>query len=220
MWHKGVVFLKDIPIFETEYGVASLTLRNIPWRQDAFIRILSSLEPEGLIRECAGFCRACGAERIFVSGDGVPKEFTLHATLLTMRRSSEQMEKSDAALFPVTEQTAEEFRSLYNTHMHKVPNAAFMSSEDAKEMLCKGDGYFVHRNGALLGLGRVSDGAIDVVIAVKPGAGKDVVCALAELITEDTITMTVAAENLPAMRLYEKLGFIPVAEVSRWYCVK
>ena len=33
----------------------------------------------------------------------------------------------------------------------------------------------------------------------------------------ETITLEVASTNLRAIRLYEKLGFVAVEEVSRWY---
>ena len=61
--------MKDIPVFHTEYGVASLFLREIPYRKRAHIKIQSSLEPDKLLEECIGFCRACGAEWIDAAGD-------------------------------------------------------------------------------------------------------------------------------------------------------
>ena len=50
--------MRDIPVFTTQYGVASLVLREIPYRQEAYISIQSSLQPEQLLEECIGFCRA------------------------------------------------------------------------------------------------------------------------------------------------------------------
>ena len=84
-------------------------------------------------------------------------------------------------------------------------------------MLKKGDGYFVHRDGELLGIGRASGGQIDVVIAAEKGAGKDVLLALASVLSEETVTVEVASSNIPAVKLYEKLGFVTVSELSRWY---
>ena len=34
------------------------------------------------------------------------------------------------------------------------------------------------------------------------------------------MALEVASTNARAIRLYEKLGFLKTAEVSRWYCVK
>ena len=44
--------MKDFPMFTTENGVASLVLREIPTRGDAYITVLSSEEPEKLLEEC------------------------------------------------------------------------------------------------------------------------------------------------------------------------
>ena len=53
--------MKDIPVFTTENGAASLILGEIPYRGQAYIRIQDSLEPESLLKECVSFCRMCGA---------------------------------------------------------------------------------------------------------------------------------------------------------------
>ena len=62
--------MRDIPMFTTEYGVASLALREIPYRQEAFITIQATEKPKELLEECIGFCRACGKlmERAFAAG--------------------------------------------------------------------------------------------------------------------------------------------------------
>ena len=41
--------MRDFPMFTTEYGVASLVLREIPYREEAYITILSSEQPEELL---------------------------------------------------------------------------------------------------------------------------------------------------------------------------
>ncbi len=211
--------MKDIPFFTTEHGAASLVLREIPYRQLAYIRLLSSQEPKELLEECVSFCRACGAEKIFAAGEEMPEGYPLHTAVLQMSRPRTGLEQAEACLFPVTEETLEHWRSLYNEKMAKVDNAAYMDSWDGKEMLAKGDGYFVHKNGKLLGLGRASAGTIDAVISLAPGAGEVVVKALAALLTEDVITLQVASTNEKAIRLYERLGFVKTQEISRWYRV-
>ena len=59
--------MKDFPVFTTENGVASLVLKEIPYRRCAYIILRDSLEPEALLAECISFCRACGAERVFAA---------------------------------------------------------------------------------------------------------------------------------------------------------
>jgi hypothetical protein len=69
---KGEKNMQDFPMFTTEYGVASLFLREIPYRGRAHIKIQSSQDPEKLLEECVSFCRVCGAEWIDAAGDSVP----------------------------------------------------------------------------------------------------------------------------------------------------
>ena len=56
--------MKDIPVFDTPYGVASLFLREIPYRGRAYIKIQSALEPEKLLEENRERC-----VRIPMTGD-------------------------------------------------------------------------------------------------------------------------------------------------------
>lgn len=209
--------MRDFPVFTTEYGVASLILREIPYRAIAYIRIHSAQEPDALIAECAGFCRAAGAERVFASGHPELEKYPLYTAVWQMHCPRDSLPDTDAALWPVQEATLEEWRGIYNRRMADVPNSAWLTLEGAKEMLMKGDGYFVHRGQTLLGIGRASGERMDAVISCAPGAGQQVVLALTHAISEANITLEVASANSKAVRLYEGLGFVPTAELSRWY---
>ena len=211
--------MKDIPVFNTEFGVASLFLREIPYRQRAHIKIQSSLEPARLLEECIGFCRACGAEWIDAAGHDYLEQYPLITALYTMQCDRAAIGQTEACLFPVTESTVQQWLDIYNEKMENVPNAAYMDSKDGKELLEAGDGYFVHKDGVLLGIGKAGGDFIDTVIAVKPGMGETVVKALASVLTEETIRLLVAGANERAVRLYERMGFVKVKEVSRWYRV-
>jgi RimJ/RimL family protein N-acetyltransferase len=136
-----------------------------------------------------------------------------------MRCATDVLPDTDAALFPVQENTLATWREIYNQKVTKVPTGAWMTEKAAKEKLAGGGGYFVHRDGKLLGIGLICDGAIDWVASVQPGAGKDVVCALNHAIAADTVSLTVASANEKAVALYEKLGFVKVAERKKWYLV-
>lgn len=211
--------MKDIPVFDTEFGVASLFLREIPYRQRAHIKIQSSLEPERLLEECIGFCRACGAEWIDAAGHAYLEKYPLITALYTMQCSRDSVDQTEACLFPVTEGTVQQWLDIYNEKMANVPNAAYMDSKGGKELLEAGDGYFIHKDGVLLGIGKASGDFIDTVIAVKPGMGETVVKALASILTEDTVRLLVADANERAVKLHERMGFVKVKEVSRWYRV-
>lgn len=208
--------MKDMPVFSTEYGVASLTLREIPYTETAYIRVQSTSDADKLLEECVGFCRACGAERIYATGEGT-EGYPLHTAIWHMRAEKAGIPESDAALFPVQGRTLEEWRRIYNEKVKKVPNGAWMTIDDGKQMLEKGDGYFVHQDGVLLGIGRVSEDRIDWLASVFPGAGKAVLGALVHAITGDTVCLTVASANEKALNLYTQNGFITTGEISRWY---
>ena len=211
--------MKDIPVFDSEYGVASLFLREIPYTKKAHIKIQSSLEPEKLLAECVSFCRMCGAEWIDAAGDAYLEKYPLMTAICAMQCSRESIPETDACLFPVTEETVQQWLDIYNDRMRHVPNAAYMDGSDGKALLQSGDGYFIHKNGKLLGIGKASGDFIDTVISVVPGAGETVVCALAGALNCDTVRLWVASKNERAIRLYERMGFIMVKELSRWYLV-
>lgn len=214
---KGGESVKDIPMFTTEYGVASLILKEISYRKRAYIKIHSTCEPEKLLEECVAFCRACGAEWISAAGDSFLEQYPVITEMWLMTCNRERIGETDACLFPMTEKTVDRWLQLYNQRMADVPNAAYLDSKDGKEFLKNGDCYFVHRNGKLLGIGKAAEDYIDIVIAAEPGMGETVVQALCSVLTEDTVRVVVAGANGRAVRLYQRMGFIAVRQTDKWF---
>lgn len=212
--------MKDFPVFATEYGVASLMLKEIPYQGAAYITLQDSLEPEKLLEECVAFCRVCGAESVFATGHELLESYPLYTAMWEMRCPSESIPDTDAGLFPVVEDTLDQWRQIYNEKVRKVPNGAWMTQADGRKMLADGDGYFVHKDGKLLGIGRAAGDTIDWVASLQPGAGRDVVAALNHAIMADAVKLTVASVNTKAVALYECLGFVKARELSRWFRVK
>lgn len=211
--------MKDLPMFMTEYGVASLVLREIPYQQVAYVTIRDSREPDKLLEDCVSLCRAAGAEKIFAAGDPVLEKYPFHTTIVKMRCDREAIGDTDAALFPVQAETLERWREIYNRKIANVPNAAWMTQSDGNGMLASGEGYFVHRDGRLLGIGRVEGDTLRFVASMEKGAGQDVVRALCHGVHTDTVQLDVASTNEKAVKLYENLGFVPVFQISKWYKV-
>ena len=137
--------MKDIPVFTTEFGAASLVLRQVPYRGIAYIRLQATMEPERLLAECVDFCRAVGAERVYATGHSALERYPFHTAIWKMIRSLDAMMSTDAVLRPVEESTLELWRGIYNAGMSNVPNSAWLNQNDGKEMLREGDGYFVYR---------------------------------------------------------------------------
>ncbi len=211
--------MRDIPMFTTENGAASLILREIPYTAVAYVRIQSSLRLPSLVEDCAAVCKAAGAERVYATGHEELEKYPLHTSILQMRCRRETLPETDACLLPVTKDTLEDWRRLYNRRMSGVDNAAWLTMDGAKEMLQKKDGYFVQDGTQLLGIGRASGGQIDAVISAAAGQGKQVLLALCGALCEDEVELTVASTNIRALKLYASLGFCRVRELSRWYRV-
>lgn len=212
--------MKDFPVFTTEYGVASLVLKEIPYQGAAYITLQDTLDPEKLLEECVSFCRVCGAEAVYATGHEILESYPVYTAMWEMCCAWESIPDTDAGLFPVVAPTLEQWREIYNEKVRKVPNGAWMTQADAKKMLAEGDGYFIHRDGELLGIGRAAGDTIDWVASVQPGAGREVVAALNHAVIADAVKLTVASANTKAVALYESLGFVRAREISRWYRVK
>lgn len=209
--------MRDFPVFTTENGVGSLVLKEIPYRGIAYVTIHDSSFPTEFLRECLEFCRAVGAEKVYASGHEILESYPFYTSVLQMSASLDIIPETDAGLFPVTEKTLPRWREIYNERMKDVDNASYMSVRSANEMLKRGNGYFVHRDGELLGIGIVSDDRIDCVASVLRGHGREVMSALTHALMCERVTLEVASTNIRAIRLYESMGFIKTAEVSRWY---
>lgn len=209
--------MRDIPIFTTSHGVASLILKEIPYKGEAYIRIQDTKQPEMLLCECCDFCRAVGAERVYATGHSCLEVYPLHTAIWHMRRDREGLSKTDAELVPVQEENLAQWRTLYNEKMNSVPNSSFMTVKDADKLFAEGNCYFVRRRDALLGLGVAVGDVIAGIVSLIPGAGMDVLLALCSALTGTSVCVEVASVNGRATWLYEKLGFQKIAEIARWY---
>ncbi len=210
--------MKDIPLFDTDTGVSTLVLKEIPYRQTAYIR-LHSVQPGGLqahLTECAAFCRMCGAEKIYAAGHPELADRPLHCKVLVMTRSL-PYGPSDDTLEPVTEQTAGQWRDIYNDRMASVDNAATLTARDEKEILSSENAWFVREGEDLLGIGWLRGAEVLAVAAVRRGAGERVLGALLTKITEKQVTLEVASTNVRAIALYERMGFAAAGERSSWH---
>ena len=212
--------MRDFPVFTTEHGAASLILKEIPYRKEAYIRIQSTQEPEKLLEECVSFCTACGAEKVYAAGHNILEAYPLHTRVLQMRGDLFISEEEIPAMFPVTEQTVAKWRALYNEKMKDVDNASTLEARDEARILSSGGAYFIHDSGTPLGIGWLEDNKLSAIAALKPGAGELLCKAMQSLIPQQQIILEVASTNKKALRLYKRLGFVNSAEVSRWYRIK
>lgn len=209
--------MRDFPMFTTEYGVASLFLKEIPYRETAYIIIRDTLQPEELLQECVSFCRVCGAEKVFATGHEILETYPCHCSILEMRGEVTVDESRVEHLFPVTAETVTQWRQICNERMRFVDNAATQEARDEKRILESGGAYFVHHDGHLLGIGWVEGGELLEIAAAEPGAGERVMHTLLSAMGSGELKLQVASTNHRAIRLYERMGLMKTAEISRWY---
>lgn len=212
--------MKDFPVFPTAHGAASLILREIPYRREAYIRIQSALEPELLLEECVSFCAACGGEKVYAAGHRLLERYPFHAAVYEMRGQLSLTGEEVPAMAPVTGQTVGRWRELYNQKMKGVDNASTLEARDEARILASGGAYFIHEEGVPLGIGWLEGSRLSALASCRPGAGELVCRAMQSLIPRQQMILEVASTNERAIRLYERLGFVKTAECSRWYRVK
>lgn len=211
--------MKNIPFFTTEYGNASLILEEIPYRGEAYIRILHSKPNciDELLRECVGFCRAVGADHVFAADHSDLKQYPLDNTVLELRGMIPESSSQLGCLWPVTQENVAHWRELYNEKMRSVPNAMTLKKADEKTILVESGAYYIHRDGKLLGIGWLSGNKILAVAALKKGMGETVLRTLASSAACNEFVLEVSSKNEKACRLYQRLGFVPVREITTWY---
>jgi GNAT superfamily N-acetyltransferase len=207
-------------MFDTPYGIASLVLKEIPYKGIAYIILREVWDAEKLLEECVSFCRICGAEVICAAGHDSLERYPLYTTVLEMRGEATVDRSSLKSLFPVTEATVSRWREIYNEKMRTIDNAATMTAFDEKRIVSSGGAYFVHEQGELLGIGWLDDTELLAIAAAKPGAGTAVMNTLMSLVEGAQMHLEVASTNERAIHLYEKLGFIKTKEISRWYTIQ
>ena len=211
--------MRDFPMFTTEFGVASLVLREIPYRQEAFILIQSTQQPEELLRECISFCRVCGAERIYARGHEIVDSYPLHCAVYEMRGSIEVDESKVESLWPVTTETIGRWREFLNEKMRPVDNSGTLTKQGEQEILDAGGAYFVHRDRQLLGAGWLVDGELLLLASAQRGAGERVLHTLLSTTRPEQLRLDVVSTNHRAIKLYERMGMIRTNELRRWHRV-
>ena len=115
--------------------------------------------------------------------------------------------------------TFDEWLKIYNDGMKGVPNALILSKQMGKALMEKGIAYFIHNSGDILGIGIAEVDTIQAVVSCKRGYGERSMHALFGALCGDVVKVEVAENNLPAMKLYSRMGFIQTGVIKCWYDV-
>ena len=212
--------MRDFPVFTTDFGVATLVLKEVPYKEVAYIIIQSALQPEELLKECVSFCRAVGAEKIYARGHETVEQYPLHTVIYEMRGEIPVREELVENIWPVTEETVGKWRELVNQRMREIDNSATLEQKDEQEILSKGGAYFVHRAGEVLGIGWIVEDEVLLIAATQKGMGERVLHTLLSATRLEQIHLDVVSTNERAIRFYERLGLIKTGEKHRWYQVR
>lgn len=211
--------MRNIPDFTCEHGVATLILREIPVKEEAYclVRWVQAGEKTALLEECRRFCRMAGAERVYATGVQLSKEPAFR--ILRMTAPHPNPEEQTACLWPLLSENWESYKTLYNQAMRSVSGARSLEDRDKDRLLQAGGCYFVHREETLLGLGQVEGNKLLSLVSCVPGAGQKVAETLLCLSSEELVELTVADTNERACRLYKRMGFLPVGVEEIWYAL-
>ena len=203
--------MKDIPIFTCCGGIASLILSQIPYRGEGYVLIRSVFgNLQELIRECESFCRMAGAQKVFFSGDANFEDMQAYATLFEREILRKNLPETSAKAVVASNLT--EWAELYNQKFCEVPAAQYCREPK--------NAYDIIKDGVRIGIGQVEHDRILTVASLQRGAGTDCLTALAALCVGETVHLSCAKENLPAVRLYDRLGFSEGHVKEIWYCKK
>ena len=200
--------MNDLPFFTAPDGMASLILREIPRQGTAYVVVRCVFgSQEGLLRDCDSFCRSAGAIEILYSGNADFSGFSVAACLTERALPRECLPETAAA---AVETKDSRWAELYNECFAAVPAARTYNAVPE-------GAYFVYDGKTLIGLGQVCGDEIAAVASLQKGRGRDCLCALAAKVEGSTVRLLCAEENLPAVRLYDSLGFSRGAVRERWY---
>ena len=220
-----MIALKDIPIFTGQYGVGSLILREIPYKQCAYVLVRSAWDGHmrDFLEECSTFCRAAGAEWVLASAPE-PLTFLPHVHDMleyACRRDQLPPPLRPVYLEPLHDGNAEEYRTIYNALFRAIPNAATCTTEDLRRLREKSRAFLAKVGGETAGICQWTDSELNT-IGVLPkfrGLGHRLALTAFEQMEGETITLRVSSSNGPALRLYQRLGFDRTQVLSSWYAL-
>lgn len=213
--------MKDIPIFTGEHGVATLILREIPHRKQAYVMLRTVWQLDSFLAECRSFCRMAGAESIYVTGgmDLSHLPFVHAMERWTCRRADLPPLSEPVELLPLSEENREDYRRLYNELFAQVPNAASCTMQEAERIQREEQAALAMVNGTIAGLVQWTANRLEA-IGVAPtyrGLGYRLALTVLQQMTGETIELQVSSANTAALKLYARLGFHRAETLSQWY---
>ena len=221
-----VIRMNNFPVYLSQWGTATLILREIPYKKTAYILLRTVLEEqvELLIQDCAAFCRNCGAENCFVaaaeSETVIPGTPAYALQRMTAEKAALPLLENPFRLEPLCPDNEDLYISLYNRCFRTVSNAATYDRKELQRVYRMAQqGFLAYLEDTPCGMGELHENELAAVglLPEYRGMGKYLTLALLERCPGPELSLTVVSDNYRALALYEKLGFRTESIVSRWY---
>lgn len=213
-------------MFSSQGGTAALILREIPFSRKAYILLEIVVEENlpAMIEECVSFCRACGAEKCYLtrrdSAAPLPLPHAHDIIEMTMNKA-DLPQGQPVKLAGLQEDNDSIYISIYNRCFAHVSGAAAYDRKQIQRIYLLRQKAFLALlpDGTPFGFGELHDNEL-AAVGVLPeyrGRGYALTLALLAHCPGPELTLTVASDNPAALRLYEKIGFREERIVSSWY---
>ena len=209
--------MRDIPLFTTENGVASLFFKKIPYTKEAFVHIRDSRSCKELIKECKDICVMAGAEKIYATGHDDLSVYPEHCAVVRYKAQVDSFPETEAIAVPISLEQISWWRQVYNQKMAHVPSAAPLSDSEAEQLVSENKAYCIYKACSAVGIGVAYDGEVQAVASIAPGCGRDCVISLAKCLGCGEVSLSVASTNMKAIDLYKRHGFKEMETEAVWY---
>lgn len=214
--------MKDIPMFTGQYGLASLILKEIAVSGRAYVLVRSvwNGQTAAFLQECRDFCRAVGAETVYVSYENEDLPAVHAYDMLTMEMEKAKLPQGKPVeLEPLTPENGEVYLDIYNACFREIIGAASYGKQDLQRLYDKDCAFLAKVDGAYAAVAEISEEGLESV-AVLPqyrGLGYDLSLAVLPMVPRKTIRLKVASTNRRALDLYTRLGFTQTGVAGRWW---
>ena len=215
--------MKNIPMFTSSCGLATLILKEIAWNGRAYVLVRSVWNDQiaALLDECWSFCRAVGAEEIYASWDAeeLPAEHAWDMIDMACPKSALPAPRQTVELEQAAPETAEDYLRIYNQCFRDVPAAASYDRKSLEPLYGEELIWLAKVRGQYAAVAEISKEGLEG-IAVLPefrGLGYDLAAAVLRMVPSTEVRLKVASTNVRARRLYDRLGFAEVGISRRWY---
>lgn len=214
--------MKNIPLFTSSFGLATLILREIPWSGRAYVLVREVWgDAAALLDECRGFCRAAGAGEVYAAwAEGFETLPAAHAyDMLAMSCQKAALPVGTLPLVPLSRENAGAYLDIYGRCFRDVPGAASYDRKSLEPLYDEELAWLVPVEGGYGAIAEISKTGLEG-IAVLPehrGLGYPLAATVLQMVPNSTVHLKVASTNHRALMLYRRLGFTESGLARPWY---